>query len=88
MAVHIALAVIVVIATAYFAGRVHEWYRHGFEREVAYREGYDQASRALFKLAVRKVPTKPEVPAPTGPVRTQHSESTAERLRPTGASQY
>jgi len=72
VAIHIALAVLVVIATAYFAGRVHEWYRHGFEREVAYREGYDQASRALFNLAVRKVPAKPDLSAPvrTGPVRT------------------
>ena len=56
----IALAVIFVIATAYAAGRVHQWHRHTFERDVAYREGYNQASRTLFHLAARNPSAKSE----------------------------
>jgi hypothetical protein len=56
----IALAMIFVIMPAYAAGRVHQWYRHSFERDLAYREGYNQASRTLFHLAVRSSPEKPE----------------------------
>jgi hypothetical protein len=52
-ALQVAVAVAVVIVTAYAAGRIHQWYRHGLEREVAYREGYDEASHALFHLATR-----------------------------------
>jgi len=47
------LAIALVIFSAYAAGRVHQWYRHSFEREVAYRDGYNQASQALFHLAIR-----------------------------------
>jgi hypothetical protein len=64
----IALAVIFVIVTAYSAGRVHQWYRHTFERDVAYREGYDQASRTLFHLAARNPPGNADGNAPGGPV--------------------
>lgn len=52
--VQISLAVILVIVIAYTAGRVHQWYRRAFERDVAYREGYNQASLSLFPLAARK----------------------------------
>jgi hypothetical protein len=54
----IALAVIFLIAFAYSAGRLHQWYRRTFERETAYREGYNQASLTLFPLAVRKPQAK------------------------------
>ncbi|GAB1643017.1 hypothetical protein [Krasilnikovia sp. MM14-A1259] len=55
-ALQVALAVAFVILTAYAAGRVHQWHRQGFEREVAYRQGYDQASHTLFHLATRALP--------------------------------
>lgn len=55
-AVQVALAVALVILTAYAAGRVHQWYKHDFERDVAYRDGYNQASRTLFHLAIRHQP--------------------------------
>jgi hypothetical protein len=58
----IALAVVFVIGIAYSAGRVHQWYRHTFEKDVAYREGYNQASRTLFHLAVRNPSGKGTVP--------------------------
>jgi hypothetical protein len=54
-ALQVMFAVAIVIFTAYAAGRVHQWYRHGFEREEAFREGYNQASHALFHLATRNL---------------------------------
>ena len=54
-ALQVMFAVAIVIFTAYAAGRVHQWYRHGFEREEAVRDGYNQASHALFHLATRNV---------------------------------
>ena len=54
-ALQVMFAVAIVIFTAYAAGRVHQWYRHGFEREEAFREGYNQASHALFHLATRNM---------------------------------
>lgn len=56
VALQIVFAIAIVILTAYLAGRVHQWYRHSFERETAYREGYDQASHSLFHLAIRNLP--------------------------------
>jgi hypothetical protein len=55
-ALQVTFAVALVIFTAYAAGRVHQWYRHGFEREEAFREGYNQASHTLFHLATRSLP--------------------------------
>jgi hypothetical protein len=64
-ALQVILAVAIVIFTAYAAGRVHQWYRHGFEREEAFREGYNQASHALFHLATRNMPGKISVAGPS-----------------------
>lgn len=69
IAVQLALSVAMVIFTSYVAGRVHQWYRHGFDRDVAFREGYNQASHTLFQLAVRNHPVKP--PAVTGPAHVR-----------------
>ncbi|OJF11246.1 hypothetical protein [Couchioplanes caeruleus] len=56
IALQLALSVATVIFTAYVARRVHQWYRHGFNRDLAYRKGCNQASRTLFQLAVRNHP--------------------------------
>lgn len=61
---------IFVIVTAYAAGRVHQWYRHSFERDRAYREGYNQASRTLFRLMARRSPAKAEQPSAQRSVST------------------
>ena len=45
---------------SYALGRLHQWYTHSLRRDVAFREGYDHASHAMFDLAVRQraaVPT-------------------------------
>lgn len=41
--------------TGYAAGRIHQWYRTALERDQAYRDGYDSATRSLFSLAARIV---------------------------------
>ena len=67
----VALAVAMVIFTAYATGRVHQWARQSLERDEAFREGYNLASHALFHLAARSAPTAvsrggaPETMAPS-----------------------
>jgi hypothetical protein len=39
--------------TGYAGGRLHQWYRMGQERDEAYRDGYDTATRSVFSLAAR-----------------------------------
>lgn len=39
--------------TGYAGGRIHQWYRTALERDQAYRDGYDTATRSLFSLAAR-----------------------------------
>ena len=51
----IALAVLLLIFCSYAGGRVHQWYRQSFERDLAFREGYQQASHTLFPLASRSL---------------------------------
>lgn len=54
----IVLSVLLIAFTActgYAAGRIHQWYRTALERDQAYRDGYDTATRSLFGLAARIV---------------------------------
>jgi hypothetical protein len=39
--------------TGYAAGRLHQWYRTGQDRDEAYRDGYDTATRSVFSMAAR-----------------------------------
>ncbi|BFU42424.1 hypothetical protein [Krasilnikovia sp. MM14-A1004] len=61
------LAFGLIIASGYLAGRVHQWYRTGLQRDGAYRAGYDHASRSMFDMAVRVRPAQPAVAAPALP---------------------
>lgn len=58
------LALAFVIASGYASGRIHQWYKHGLERDHAFREGYDQASQSMFDMVTRAAPrrTAGEVP--------------------------
>lgn len=60
------LATFLLVFMCYIAGRVHQFFKQTSEREEAYREGYNQATRALFSLATRMArPTVPKaLPAP------------------------
>lgn len=41
------------VLMTYMAGRVHQFFRQTVEREVAFRDGYNQATQSLFSLATR-----------------------------------
>ncbi|GAB1643018.1 hypothetical protein [Krasilnikovia sp. MM14-A1259] len=64
--VQIGLAFALILASGYLVGRIHQWYRTGLQRDGAYREGYDHASRSMFDMAVR---SRVRQPAGTPPVR-------------------
>lgn len=66
--IQILLALAFVIASGYAAGRIHQWYKHGLERDHAFRNGYNEASRSMFDMAMntRRVSPAGEVPAGTG----------------------
>ena len=46
-------AVLLMGLLCYIGGRMHQFYRTTFERDTAYREGYNTATKALFSLAAR-----------------------------------
>lgn len=60
--IQILLALAFVIASGYGCGRIHQWYKHGLERDHAFREGYDHASRSMFDLALQTRSTPPAAP--------------------------
>ncbi|WP_067508248.1 hypothetical protein [Actinoplanes sp. TFC3] len=54
-----------VIASGYAAGRIHQWYKQGIDRDEAYRNGYDRASHSMFDMALSKRPGTPSPSAET-----------------------
>jgi hypothetical protein len=69
--IQILLALAFVVASGYASGRIHQWYKHGLERDHAYREGYDQASQSMFDMVTRSGPRRAagEVPFPARAAR-------------------
>jgi hypothetical protein len=62
----ITLLASVTACSGYVAGRVHQWYRTGLERDDAYRDGYDTATRSVFSMAARLIgPRRVAVPSVT-----------------------
>lgn len=55
------LAMFLLVLMTYLAGRIHQFFRQTVEREVAYRDGYNQATQSLFAVATR---TARGLPAP------------------------
>ncbi|HET6534369.1 MAG TPA: hypothetical protein VFH03_27625 [Actinoplanes sp.] len=51
--IQLVLALAFVIASGYASGRIHQWYKHGLERDDAFREGYNEASRSMFDMVLR-----------------------------------
>lgn len=47
------VAILLTALLCYLAGRIHQFYRTGEERDLAYRDGYNTATRSLFSLAAR-----------------------------------
>jgi hypothetical protein len=81
----ILLALAFVIASGYASGRIHQWYKHGLERDRSYREGYDHASRSMFDMAVRTRSTVNAPAAQPTPAEPCTAPITA-RIGPVGAS--
>jgi len=44
-----------IASTGYAGGRIHQWYRMGRDRDEAFRDGYDTATRSVFSLAARVI---------------------------------
>ena len=64
-----------VIASGYAAGRIHQWYKQGLDRDQAYRNGYDQASNSMFDMAIRKRRHDPAAADPEGDFTPPEQES-------------
>jgi hypothetical protein len=60
-------AVLMLVGLTYAAGRVHQFFKQTNEREQAFRDGYNTATRSLFALATRTARGLP--PVPPKPVR-------------------
>lgn len=46
-------ATLLLVLLTYLAGRVHQFFKQTDEREQAYRDGYNTATKSLFSLATR-----------------------------------
>jgi hypothetical protein len=74
-----------VACTGYAAGRLHQWYRTGQDRDEAYRDGYDTATRSVFSMAARIIgPRRAERPAirASAPVRSSAAAGDATSCSP------
>ena len=83
--------------TGYAAGRLHQWYRTGQDRDEAYRDGYDTATRSVFSMAARIIgPRRSEKaairasaavrPSPSPPAAAPDRHDNARALTPRTAS--
>jgi hypothetical protein len=61
--VFLALALSFFVSSAYALGRIHQWHKHGRERDDAYRQGYDKASLSILDMMTRHSPAGARVPA-------------------------
>lgn len=79
-------AVVFLVALCYAAGRLHEFSRRVSERELAFQEGYNRATKSLFSLATRATKgltierSKP-VPAMRGAAAVPRAEPETEVVR-------
>lgn len=65
------LATVLLVLLCYIAGRVHQFFKQTQEREDAYRDGYNTATKSLFSLATRvsRSVSTPELVAPPVPIK-------------------
>jgi hypothetical protein len=61
--VFLALALSFFVTSAYALGRIHQWHKHGRQRDDAYRQGYDKASQSILDMMARPSPAGAGVPA-------------------------
>lgn len=51
--VALAVTVLMLGLLCYAGGRVHQYFKQGLDRDLAFRDGYNLATRSLFALATR-----------------------------------
>jgi hypothetical protein len=83
------LATLLLVVMCYIAGRVHQFFRQTTEREQAFRDGYNTATRALFSLATQTARVVKPRPSPKpmvgfASVETQVRSPLPARHRATG----
>lgn len=47
---YLLLTLALVLSSCYAVGRIHQWHRHGLERDEAYHAGFDRASRSIIGM--------------------------------------
>jgi hypothetical protein len=77
--IQLVLALAFVIASGYASGRIHQWYKHGLERDHAFREGYDRASQSMFEMAVHSGQRKRAIAPSPSPGPQNKREPIGER---------
>ncbi|GGQ55990.1 hypothetical protein [Couchioplanes azureus] len=80
----------------YAVGRLHQWYRTGLDRDEAYRDGYETATRSVFSTAARLIgprraargtaAVRPAPPAPGGPSAAVARGGSSSAVGPGGSS--
>ncbi len=82
---------LIVILLCYTGGRLHQWARQSMDRDEAYREGYDSATKSMFFLATRvssklnrdaPLPMTREMPVPVLERRRIESQPRLQPLPP------
>jgi hypothetical protein len=63
-----AVAMFLLVLMTYIAGRIHQFFKQTTEREQAFREGYNSATRSLFSLATQTARAVKPRPSPK-PIR-------------------
>lgn len=61
------LATFLLVLMCYIAGRVHQFFKQTTEREEAFRDGYNKATRSLFSLATRAARVMPSASVKSAP---------------------
>jgi len=99
VAVVLVLVALFLACTGYAAGRLHQWHRRRSDRDAAYREGYEIATRKTFSLAARiigprrdrsavrgaaAVPPSPPFPATPSPATTVPPDPSSPAASPSG----
>jgi len=62
----IVLTLSIITSSAYGVGRIHQWYKHGIQRDEAYRTGYDKASYSIMDMMRFQRPPDQDVCPPRG----------------------
>lgn len=92
----IIFGIVLLMSTMYAGGRVHQWYRQGADRDEAFRDGYDRATRSLFSLATRSTKASEDAQAVVRPIsaapsarhRAEDRNAKTEALKPDGHGRW